>query len=221
VHPRARGFTLVEVAVAVAILLILGAAAFSTMRAAKRNASVSSAAFELQVWLDGLRTRAMRDQRDLVALVVDVGSPACATGHDPSCGRFVLLQPAAGFTVNGTNPGARAYLGATVLDDEQLPRGVRFHFTALPSVGPAPYDAIRPFEADVLGNCAGRRCVGMRFRGDGSVEPEWPTGVAGAPKTGMALVLGSDLTGNVGGTDQRSVIVTFPSGIVKTFSVAR
>jgi prepilin-type N-terminal cleavage/methylation domain-containing protein len=222
VPPRARGFTLLEVAVVVVIVSVLAAAAFSTMRSASRNASVSSAAFELTVWLDGLRAVAMRDQRDLVAVVVDAAAGgACASGDDRSCGRFALLQPAPGFTLNGTNPGARAYPSATVIDDEQLARGLRFHFTALTSVGPPPYDGIRPFEADVLGTCAGRRCVAIRFRGDGSVGPEWPTGAPGPTKAGMALVLGSDLTGNTAGADQRSVLVTFPSGIVKTFSVSR
>jgi prepilin-type N-terminal cleavage/methylation domain-containing protein len=227
-----KGFTMVEVLTTVAIVGIVAALAIPRMRAATRNSSVSSMTFELRLWLEGLRKRAIFRQEEVVAVIVDAQSAHdCAVAGGNLCGRWVLLRPAAGFTLNGLDPALQKYPNATVLADELLARGLGFYYPDQVSVGPPPYDTIAPFDGELLGNCTGRACVGIRFRRDGVVEPEWPNGAPGGAKTGMAFVLGSELTGRNStdetpgrehpAADKRAVIVTFPTGIVRTHSVGR
>jgi hypothetical protein len=61
------------------------------------------------------------------------------------------------------------------------------------------------------------------------VEPIWPNGVPGAQRAGLAFAIGSELTRTNAtdtdpnrhrGSDQRGVVITFPTGLVKAFGVA-
>jgi prepilin-type N-terminal cleavage/methylation domain-containing protein len=229
---RAKGFTLLEVMVVVAIAAIVAAIAVPTLRSARRNANVSSIAFELVVWLEGLRSRAIRDQDDLVALVVDVpdNDPIpCARGRDARCGAYYLIRPA-GPTFALANFDPANITTHSYLWDRQLPRGVRFHRHADGVASPPPYSAIRVFDPLLVGACAGgRSCVGIRFRANGDVEPIWPTGVPGASRPGLAFALGSELSPEASGapgpmshaaSHQQAIAITFPAGIVKTYGVA-
>lgn len=208
-----RGFTLIEMMVVIAIVGIVSAMAVAGFRAARRNASVQGTAFELALQLDGLRTRALRDQRDLVAVIVDAGDiQACAHGSISECGMFRVVRPGPGFALN-----AGLLVNASELDRETLPFGIRFHRAADGRASPRPFNAIRIFDAELVGNCTGRACIGIRFGGDGTVGPEYPAGVPGNPKVGVAFALGSELTTETLGTDQRGIFVTFPLGITKAF----
>jgi prepilin-type N-terminal cleavage/methylation domain-containing protein len=212
-----RGFTLIEMMVVVVIIAVMAAMAVSGLRAAKRNASVQSAAFELALRFGGLRTRALRDQRDLVAILLDAEDvQACAHGDSSKCGMFRLIRTDAGFALNGF-----PLLVAAELDRETLPFGIRFHRAADGRAAPRPYNAIRMFDPELVGNCGGRDCIGIRFSGDGTVSPEYPAGVPGNPKLGVAFALGSELTAETTGTDQRGIVVTFPAGIVKGFPTSQ
>jgi prepilin-type N-terminal cleavage/methylation domain-containing protein len=222
---RARGFTLVEMAVVVAIAAVLAAAAIPIMRAARRNASVQSAAFELRIRLEGLRARAMRDQGELVAVVVDVPDndpEPCATGTGAACGRYYLLRPQPGFVLNAFDPDLPPIANAELLEVEELGKGLKFY---RPDVerrpAPRPFEAISAFDPELVGVCGRRSCVGIRFRGDGEVSPEYPTGVAGAAKLGVSFVLGSDVDAETPGSDQRGLVVTFPAGLVRAYSLSR
>lgn len=212
-----------EMMVVVAIAAVLAAAAIPIMRAARRNASVQSAAFELRIRLDGLRARAMRDQGELLAVVVDVPDndpEPCATGSGASCGAFYLLRPQPGFVLNAFDPDL-PIANAQVLEREQLGKGLKFYRPddeRRPA--PRPFDAISAFDPELVGLCGRRKCVGIRYRGDGEVSAEPPTGVAGAAKLGVSLVLGSDVDAETRGSDQRGLVVTFPAGLVRAYSLA-
>ncbi len=216
-----RGFTIIEMMVVVAIVGILAGLAIVGFRAARRNASVQGTAFELALRLDGLRTRALRDGSDLVAVIVDAGNvQQCAHGASSECGMFRLLRPAPGFALNAFNP-AGPFLNASEVDRDTLPFGIRFHRAADGRAAPRPFDATRIFDPELVGNCGGRACVGMRFSGNGTVSAEYADGVPGNPKLGVAFALGSELTAETRGTDQRGIVVTFPAGIAKAFPTSQ
>ncbi len=223
-----RGFTLLEMAVTVAIIGVLSAIAIPVIRTARRNAIVTESAYGLSLWLDGLRARAMRDQRDLVAVVVDVpnnDATACAQGGDAQCAHYYLVRPdeppAPNFVLNGFAPGAVA--NGAIVDEYQLGHGVRFNRLWDGAAPRRPFAGMRAFDPQLVGACGGgRACVGVRFRGTGEVRPEWPSGgVPPVPKTGVAFAVGSDLTErDATGTDQRLIVVSFPTGVVKSFPIS-
>ena len=64
----------------------------------------------------------------------------------------------------------------------------------------------KTFDPTLTAACrGGRLCVAYRFRSSGkvSVEPPDPASPPAATKNGHALVLGSDLSADYGGADQR------------------
>lgn len=215
---------MLEAMVVVVIVGIVAAMAIPTVRAARRNATLSGKSFEVALWLDGLRTRALRDQRDLVAVIVDVpgNDPApCARGDDRSCGRYVLVRRLPGFRLDAFDPSTPAgFANAELVDSEDLGRGVRFYRRADGFAAPRPFTAIAAFDPELVADCGGRACVGIRFGSDGTVAPEYPTG-SGNPKVGVAIALAGDQDAETFAADHRGFVVSFPTGIVKSFPVPR
>ncbi|WP_242395108.1 prepilin-type N-terminal cleavage/methylation domain-containing protein [Anaeromyxobacter oryzisoli] len=238
---RQHGFTMIEIAVVLAIVAILAAAAYPIFRAATRNASVGATATELQMRLEGLPYKAMSDQRDYLFVLADTpnnDASQCGSIADAGCVRvFVLREPDATWTLASfdvSSPGN----GAKVVDEFRLGKGIHFYLPAATATPlPPPFDQIatllsdgtsslKTFDSDLTPTCPGaRRCLAFRFRPGGAVELEPPDRSAPpsdlAAKNGHAFALGSDMDDQTRGADQRAVLVAVPSGLVKAYGVAR
>ncbi len=212
---RRSGFTLIELAVAVAIAGIIAAAALAFWQNAVKGAASGDAAFDIGARLESMRAAAMRDGNTWVAVVVD------AVGNDPSkCGfmnRFacaatcVLRDVQTGFDIATFKPGLPSK--AAILDDCTFyGNGVRFQLTSAP-VPPPPFNTLTVNDPALVQTISGRRTLGVRFEPSGEVKAELPGGATTAA-TGVALAIGSNA---VAGAAQREVVVTFPFGMVRTF----
>jgi prepilin-type N-terminal cleavage/methylation domain-containing protein len=243
---RQHGFTMIEIAVVLAIVAILAAAAYPIFRAASRNASVAATATELQMRLEGLPYKAMSDQRDYLFVLADTpnnDAAQCGSLADAGCVRvFVLRNPAAtwrlsSFDVSSPGNDLDAQTGA-VVDELRLGKGIHFYRPKTPTnFLPPPFDQIatplpdgtsslKTFDSELTPTCAGaRRCLAFRFRPGGAVELEPPDRSAPptdlAAKNGHAFALGSDMDDQTRGADQRAVLVAVPSGLVRAYGIAR
>lgn len=210
-----------ELMVTVAIVGVVAAAAVPLARAAMRNASVNAAAFDLQLRLQGLRKRALREQRTLVAVLVDApgndGRGCILRTSTSRCTTlFVLRNPSAAWTLpafDPEKPGAEAEVDDTVT----LGRGIRFTADLIDKKrpSPTPFASVPVLDPSFTGSCGGRHCVAFRFGRSGEVAGEPAVAAAGTP-LGAAFAIGSEV-GWAG--DARALLVTFPSGIVKGFAI--
>jgi len=220
---RQRGFTLLEMMVTVAIVAIVAGLAFVGLRAARRNASVGSASFELVLKLEGLRTKALAEQRDHLAVLVAGDGGACGLLRSEGCVRlFVLAAPAAAWALEDFSPAdAGASLEAAprgeVVDRIVLPTGLALHGAAAGIAGRPPFANVEAWDADLDATCGAVRCVAFRFQANGEVRGETPDGTV-VRKPGHIVALATDLEGESGAAERRAVLVSFPSGIVKSYT---
>jgi prepilin-type N-terminal cleavage/methylation domain-containing protein len=225
-----RGFTLIELAIVLAVAGILAVASFTLTRAARRNAGVQAAGVAVRMRVDQLQFIALAEQRDQLLVVLDVpGNDAAQCGKilDAGCARVFHLRADPALTwklqdFDVASPGANAAL----VEEDRLGEGIKFYLAAAGTALPPPFDAFastfKLFDSDLLATCAGnRKCVAWRFRADGRVlaEPPDPTSPPTGAKNGHALALASELTGQVGAARQIGVLVAAPSGIVRAFEV--
>jgi prepilin-type N-terminal cleavage/methylation domain-containing protein len=211
---RRSGFTLLETAMVVAVIAIIAAAAAATFVAAKRNASVGSTAFDVAARLQGLKTKALEEQKDYVFLVVnppgDVSS-SCSVLSEANCFRWFLLNPTSAWTLAAfdvTNPAANT----AIADLGSFAQGIVLDLASAGTAGPAPFDQVRQLDTPVKGSCSGRNCLAVRFSSSGEVNPVY-AGASQPVLPGVAFGLTSDAA-----ADRRAVLVAFPTGIVKTYA---
>lgn len=221
---RARGFTLIETVVVVAVIGIVAAIVVASSRAAARNGNLASAGQELRTRLGGLRATAMAEGSEHALVVVDApGSDAsgCGFWDTASCARyFVLRDLSPGWSLDDFDPAAPGGSGtstASVLAIELLPRGVHLDAAAVPPARPAPFTGIAVHDPELMGKCGDRACVAVRFTARGRVEAAPVVPTPGA-KLGVAFVLGTDLTAETTGAVRQELLVTFPAGIVKSLT---
>jgi prepilin-type N-terminal cleavage/methylation domain-containing protein len=213
---RPRGFTLVELAVTVAIVGIVAALAYSSLERFRPRAHIANTATELQSLLHGARQTALASGREVLVMVF----PNCPTRE--GTGRVVVYQngdPA--FFSGGGAPNFAGYdctvqaagPGSEVLDVLDFPQGVR--------VGPAtglglsrrlaaPYDRI-----DVTRDCAfcdgdgAARRGAIRFDSRGRAWFHDRNGPAMAAPSGSSFSVAST---EIGGT--RALVIQASTGSV-------
>lgn len=205
-----RGFTLIELAIVVAVVAALAAVAGSRFVAAQRNAGSATAAFDLGMRLQALKTQALNEQQDIVAVLVnadDLTGAGCGLMAQASCVRLFVLQPQAGWTLTGFDPATPA-TEAQVEDVITLPRWQAFDLAAAGTAADAPFDQVKVFDPAVT--LAGR--IAVRFGASGEVAPEYAT--SARPRlAGISLALATSAESGAG--SRRRLVVSFPTGIVK------
>lgn len=214
-----RGFTLVEMAVTIGLILIITAIAVAGTRAMKSNATLAGTVFELQLLAQGQPALALTEQRDRVLVLVNGDGTGCGLANDKGCTRFFLVaapDPAVPWTLAGFDPKQPGLNTAEVVDQGRLEK-VFLYAAGGGRAGPPPFTGVKTFDPLYSGNCGGVLCVAFRFRANGEVLGEIPGGV-GTQARGNAVVFATDLQGETGAADRRVMLVGFPNGIVKTYA---
>ncbi|HET8539350.1 MAG TPA: type II secretion system protein [Anaeromyxobacter sp.] len=215
---RAHGFTLLELAVTMAIVVVVATIAYGVSRASYQNASLGSITFDLGARLSGLRFAALSEQEDYVFVVIDApNASACRPTSPSSCGKWFLLRaPDAGFSLSGFLPGSPGQ-HATLIDSGDFPRRVKLHLSPSGSP-PAPFSTIAFFGSDLTATVDGLKRFAIRFVRDGSVTGE-KSGSASGPWAGYAFALTTDQHGETAAAERKGVVVAFPAGVVRTFAI--
>lgn len=226
-----RGFTMVELVVAISIVAILGALAYDTMRRARPRATFSGVAVELQAVVHGARLQALADGMPVAVLVFpDYVTPGGGQGRiivyedgaqpDGTFPFFKATVPAGVLNFDGYDPAA---LAATppgrVVTTLDLPPGVKIG----PPIGlgvaalPFPYGGVTTNVACSFCTGTNRRgAIAFDQRGRVSFYSASGTPIAGV-SGGSVSIYGTDLTLGSTGFSTSTLVVTSPFGAMRTF----
>jgi prepilin-type N-terminal cleavage/methylation domain-containing protein len=215
-RPGTRGFTLIEMAVVVAIAAVLAALAYTALRRANPRARLAGLGTELHAMLHGARQEALARGRDVAVLFY----PAAANG--PGTGRvFVLADEQGGFLLGAAPPGlpdfctmAPASPSGQVIATLDLPPGFTLSAPARAQAFPFPWNLV-PAPAGGCSFCStGATAQGaVRFDAQGKATFYSTCGAV------LAIVNGGSVAithAELGGS---RVTVILPNGGVRTFSV--
>lgn len=229
--PQAAGFTIIELAVVIAIAGILAALAGSYMLRSKTRANLANATLELQALLHQARQSALAAGVPVGVLVYPSYSPPAAGGEAASTGYVVIYQDACfdffsgggtcGVTYGSYNPAALKTGGASaILDTMTLPYGI----VVGPSAGMGASATLKAPLQNVVVNVACDFCgstggaIQFDARGqatfyklDGTtMSPYFPSG-------GSSLSLGYNAA-ITDATGQRTLIILSGSGAVEVIN---
>jgi prepilin-type N-terminal cleavage/methylation domain-containing protein len=213
-----RGFTLVELIVVVAIIGILAAVAVAGMKSSKASSSLTSTVLTLQTTLQGLRAKALSEQRDHVFVIVNGDGTGCGFFNSTGCARWYILaspNPAA-WTFAAFDPKSPGLNAAEVVDSDSL-GSVLLQPAVAGRLGPKPFDTVKVFDPLMTRTCPnGGGCAAFRFKANGEVLGELVAGGSSA-RGGNAVAFVTDVELK-GGLGARSILlVGFPNGIVKSY----
>lgn len=212
---RARGFTLLEMMVVVAIIGLLAVILVPYGRSVNQASSFASATWELSLRAAALRARAIANNKDFLLLVVDTGDAAGCRWDQRKCGKGIVFSaPTTDFAVNDFDPDP-PYTTLSYEEEFQLPRNSQFD-TGTAFAFPAPFASVTAMDPELLADCRGaRKCFAIRYQLDGTVVPLAKSPPLTSTKGGFTFLL-KPVEAESAAAQRRALLVTFPTGIVKT-----
>lgn len=212
-----RGFTMIEMAIVVAIIGIVTAMAWSTLSASRPRQSLSNAAAELQAIVHGARQQALATNHDVVVMLFPAepnrlgGTGRVVVVEDQNSSMFLDASVPNFGNYDAALPAFPAPLTQepTVFD---LPPGVTFGTARAAALQP-PLDTV-PIATGCTFCDAGQVRGAIRFDERGRATFYAANGAPLAAGTGQSLSLTSapDLPG------YRTLVVTSGSGAVLAFN---
>jgi prepilin-type N-terminal cleavage/methylation domain-containing protein len=220
-HRRQRGFTLIEMAVVVAIIAVVAGLAIASFSRQRPRAHLASATAELHSLIHGARQTALSTGHDVVVMVFPRFATSSGTGrvvvYEDGDFDFFTAGAAGGMDFERFDPtGRRAGGRSQVLEVFDLPAGVAFGASpGAPSSLPAPLNGIDiSLDCTFCGVLSDHRGA-IRFDGRGRA---WFHGANGVAPT----VAGAALNVTSAGTDavqgQRTLVITPITGSVRLIS---
>lgn len=221
---RLPGFTLIEMAIVMAVAAALAVVTGATLVHAQRNAGAGATAYEISLRFQGLKTRALQEQRDYAAVFInpdqDDGSN-CRSGSAVNCTRMIVLSaPPGNWTLDGFDPRTP---GLVIDDDVWFDRPIVLDTGAAGAAAAAPFATITQLPTPMQAGCKASptvttKCYAIRFGADGTVGPIYPGAAPASPPDGISLGITTDAQRQLLRSHRRAVLITFPTGIIRTYA---
>jgi prepilin-type N-terminal cleavage/methylation domain-containing protein len=217
---RQRGFTMIEIAVVVAIVAVMVALGYPLLRRARPRAELAGLGTQLHALVHRARQEALARGKDVAVIFY----PAAATGS--GVGRILVIADDTHGFMAGTAPAGNldyctstpAVHGGETLTDLELPSGVTLTAPARTDPFPFPYNLV-PAPTGGCSFCTGTVPGGgargaLRFdsRGRATFFADCGLPPLDLPNGGSVALTNTGLSGS-------RVLTVLPSGGIRTFSV--